>query len=131
MNNSNTNTILNDDAVAEITERDWHLNGALEKRIALSPAERDGLVTMVRMFNQHYENLMRAALLREQKAAISMRSRCVEKVRLMRDEWRDKHANAGTLETWRHFGTLFNGADEIITALESVSIQEQEINDRR
>lgn len=48
MNNSTTNTILDDDAVAEIEKRDWHLNGALEKRIALTPTERDALCQTVR-----------------------------------------------------------------------------------
>lgn len=38
------------------------------------------------VFNTNYEGLLRASLLREQDTAASTRSRCVEKVKLMRDE---------------------------------------------
>lgn len=40
------------------------------------------------LFNEHYEALLRAALLREQAAATSMRDRCVETVKAIRDEYR-------------------------------------------
>lgn len=50
------------------------------------------------------------------RALTRMRSACVEKVRAMRDEWRNKHANASSLEAWRHFGTLitfYSGAEVV------------------
>lgn len=49
--------VLSEDQIAEIEARDWHLNGALEKRIALSPAERDALCHTVRALRAENERL--------------------------------------------------------------------------
>ena len=56
-------------------------------------------------------------------AATAMREKCVEKVKVMRDEWQkyEEHAREDPLRN--HLFAKFQAAKEVVTALESLTLE--------
>ena len=72
-------------------------------------------------FNSSYEDLLRAASLREQNTETLMRSACVEKVRAMARQWYAEAKKRGAA-----FSDKGRLAETIATEVESVTLQERE-----